>query len=1572
MSPDVAPPFSIPDAAIASIQLYHLPHMKQIAGYGLACHRASQEPHHLKSILPARLALQPIVLSVLLATQCLVAASPVIVGSVRVQCLSDSLARLEVMGPAGFEDRETFHVVNRNWPGTAWTSNLVSGEVRISTTNYVVRVPLGATSLSGVSITTPAGQMLFQGGGDLSNSVWLPGPSDNPASWSFADTPRLIPPAWGLTPAPVGAPNAATSGWVTNNDAADVYVFVPGGSYAQLRRDFLKLTGPTEMVPLYAFGGWDSRYYNYSETTALQEIEANRSRRLPQDVMVIDTGWRVNASIGYEPNAELFPDMPRFFAEAHARNTRVVFNDHPEPEGDSALDPLEVTYRYTNLVGLINQGLDVWWYDRNWSASIFSPAANLRREVWGMKIYHDTAVRTKPMLRPLIMANVDGIDNGIRNRPPNVAAHRYSIQWTGDTYADLNYLNYGVQNAVHAGIHWAYPYLSEDLGGHNGATVPGDYLRWIQFGALSPIYRPHCTMGLTRMPWTFGAQAEWVARRYLNLRYRLLPVFYAAAHENYETGEPILRRLDLDYPRYPEASQNSQYLITHSLLVAPVVSGGLATVPASWLSQTNGQPGLQADYFNNETLAGSPTLNRTDANIDFNWGTGSPGGSVTVDNFTVRWTGNITIPAVVGDVILAATSDDGVRVWVDNQLCIDNWGPNDSVPTEAIVAIKAGQSHQLRVEFLELAGNAIMSLKWRPLTTAQTVWIPPGNWINAWNGAVLTGPMTDIYQAPLDQIPLYVRSGSIFAHAPEMQHTEERPWDVVTLDTYPSSTETGRTTLYEDDKLSTAYKQGQFRTTSIQTWADHSTKSVSVSIDPAVGTYAGAISQRAWNIRFRRPPGWSTDLTPMLVTVNGQAVGPIVRRIKNATTMPLGSDVGAPDADVFDVQLPAGSVLASNLVVATFASDAHTWTSQDVGNVGAEGNAFDGGASLSNAVYVLRGSGTGLGSTNDGFQFLHRPVVGNVQLTTRLLSQQSASPNAVAGIMISEGLSRSARRAVVALRPGNTGIIQSRSTNGAAAQTTVTGGMSSPRWLRLVRSGNNFSGYASSDGTTWSVLGNAAIAGFSSNAYIGLIASAGIDDASHIAGTNRFGTVILGASAGLDGGVFAADDTNCNVAVFGNLSFNTPIKLSAVPHQTLKAGATSLAIPLVVTSSNAGPITLTAQSSQPGVLPVANIQFAGAGAERTMTLVATLASGASTVTLTASDGVSSASCEFTVTVLPLSGVLLQESFSGYSTGNMGGQAFRGSGFASGSWMGLNSSFGSGSTDAAQFSTASLTTSVLPTSGGKIAVKGDGSNLRGWPDLSASGPFAAVGLVDTASGLIGGDTVNGTLYLSFLLRATATNHNSEYGGLHLSRGTDSTGVLIGNAWRALAFSLDYTPSSTEVDLRNNNGVGDYLFLDNTVHLVTAKIVYRAGAADTISVWLDPDPTKAETSQNAAATYVGSVSGDLSFDRFFFRGGNNHPFEFDELSFGTSWSSVFPGVQVQLPLPPPKFADVPYWSGNNFGFLISGETGQPYSILSCTNLSTPVWRVVNTGLFGFNPVPFQAAMTGAQKFYRISIP
>ncbi len=838
-----------------------------------------------------------------------------IVGNVRVELMSDSLVRLELKGPQGFEDHRTFHIVNRNWPGTTFNLENDGNIVEIHTANYTVDVPENATSLDGVQVKSPDGATLYQYDSNLKNSVWLPAPSDNPQTWSFADTPRIIPPKWGLTPAPAGdEKHPQTSGWDLNNDAPDVYVFVPRGNYFQMRADFLKLTGPSEMPPLYAFGAFDSRWHDYNEATALQQIDDYRTRQIPLDVLVVDTGWRVGASIGYQPNTNLFPNMARFLQEAHAKHAHVMFNDHPEPQAATALDPKELNYRWEGLTGLLNEGLNFWWFDRNWMVALKTPAPNLKKEVWGMRMYHDITLRDRPASRPLIMANVDGIDNGIRNRPMDVASHRFSIQWTGDIGPGYAYLRRGVENAVNAGVCSMFPYMSEDLGGHVADPTPEGYIRWIEYGALSPVYRPHCTYNHERMPWAFGPEAEAVARRFLDMRYRLLPVFYAAAHENYETGEPLLRRLDLYYPDYPEAARDDQYLLGENLLIAPVLQGLQQPVPQNWLKTPDGRPGLRGEYFANDSLSGAPTITRVDKNVDFVWSGTSPSHQIPREHFSARWTGTIAVPAdVTNEVVLSTIEDDGVRVWVDGKLLIDAWGPHDSTPSRASLPLAEGR-HDLRIEYQQLGGNSVLQFIANiqgNASVARALWIPPGNWINAWNGETLTGPLMATNMTALEQEPIYIRSGSVLPLAPQMQYTGERSWNPITLDVYPDA-QNASATLYEDDTLTTAYKDGQFRNTIIAASADDGTKTVTVQIAAGKGHFKGALMKRAWTLRIHSPRSWPKDLTPARVTLNGRKSELPVHKLSRAEiAMPFGDATGAPDGDIYELTLPATDVSRS-------------------------------------------------------------------------------------------------------------------------------------------------------------------------------------------------------------------------------------------------------------------------------------------------------------------------------------------------------------------------------------------------------------------------------------------------------------------------------------------------------------------------------------------------------------------------------------------------------------------------------------------------------------------------------------
>jgi len=492
----------------------------------------------------------------------------------------------------------------------------------------------------------------------------------------------------------------------------------------------------------------------------------------------VDTGWRQGASTGYRPNTNLFPNMPRFLQEAHAKNVKVLFNDHPEPvyKGASGLDAKELNFRYDGLANLLDEGLDVWWYDRNWSVALVPPAPNLRKEIWGMRLYHDTTARVRPNQRPLIMANVDGIDNGIRNRPMDVASHRYPFQWTGDIGPSPDYLRRGVENAVHAGVQSLFPYMSEDLGGHVADPTPEGYIRWIEYGALSPVYRPHCTHNHERMPWAFGPKAETIARNFLNMRYRLLPVFYAAAHENYETGEPLLRRLDLYFPEFPEARRDDEYLLGKDILVAPILQGANGS---SWQSDE---------------------------------------------------------------------APDAIRI----------------------------------------------------------LWIPPGDWINAWTGETVSGPLMITNTVPLDKIPLYIRAGAVLPLAPQMQFTGEKPWDPITLDLYPLPGQTSTATLYEDDTKTIVYQHGAFRTTPISLTANHSTQAVTINIGAAKGKFKGELRRRSWIFRIHRPYGWPQNYQPTQVAINGKNENISIRIVpRMESAMPFGDPAGAPDGDIYEFTLPA-------------------------------------------------------------------------------------------------------------------------------------------------------------------------------------------------------------------------------------------------------------------------------------------------------------------------------------------------------------------------------------------------------------------------------------------------------------------------------------------------------------------------------------------------------------------------------------------------------------------------------------------------------------------------------------------
>jgi len=132
-----------------------------------------------------------------------------------------------------------------------------------------------------------------------------------------------------------------------------------------------------------------------------------------------------------------------------------------------------------------------------------------------------------------------------------------------------------------------------------------------------------------------------------------------------------------------------------------------------------GQNGLSATYYDNINLTGT-TVSRIDPTIDFDWGGGSPDSAIDSNTFSVRWMGKIE-PQFSEIYTFYTRTDDGVRLWVNNQLIIDNWKNQSVTEKSGTITLLAGNKYDIKMEYYDNKGRAVSQLRFSSASASKQI-----------------------------------------------------------------------------------------------------------------------------------------------------------------------------------------------------------------------------------------------------------------------------------------------------------------------------------------------------------------------------------------------------------------------------------------------------------------------------------------------------------------------------------------------------------------------------------------------------------------------------------------------------------------------------------------------------------------------------------------------------------------------------------------------------------------------------------------------------------------------------------
>lgn len=545
-------------------------------------------------------------------------------GSVRFTILTPRLIRMEWSANDKFVDDASFVVINRNLPLTHFSRDSKDGWLILRTDELELRYLSGSGKFTDQNLVV---KFLDQEHG----FSWVPGMVQ---TGNLKGTYRTLDGFDGELHVDDGAKMKledgllSTDGWNLIDDSKtllfdhsewpwvmqrpigdhqDWYFMGYGKQYKKALYDYTLIAGKVPLPPRYAFGYWWSRYWSYSDNEVRNVVSNFEKYNLPLDVFVIDMDWHVTDSLrgkrdvfgqsqqwtGWTWNKRLFPDPDNFLKWLNNKGLKTTLNLHPA----SGIAPYEEPYnafakkmnfdttgkknipyigsdkKYMQtlfdvvLHPMEKKGVDFWWLD--WQQWLNDKKVNELSNTWWLNYLFFTDKERNGATRPMLYHRWGGLGN-----------HRYQIGFSGDAIISWNTLAFQPY-FTNCASNVLYSYWSHDIGGHmfgpnsQRTLNPELYVRWMQFGALSPIFRTHSTKNaeLNKEVWNFQGEYFNALSNSIRFRYQLAPYIYKMARKTYDSAISLCRPLYYDYPNTNEAyDYKSQYMFGDDILVAPIVS----------------------------------------------------------------------------------------------------------------------------------------------------------------------------------------------------------------------------------------------------------------------------------------------------------------------------------------------------------------------------------------------------------------------------------------------------------------------------------------------------------------------------------------------------------------------------------------------------------------------------------------------------------------------------------------------------------------------------------------------------------------------------------------------------------------------------------------------------------------------------------------------------------------------------------------------------------------------------------------------------------------------------------------